>query len=64
VTTERYIADEDNHVVEVGRTRGRVVATGREFDVPETHVWTLESGKVVRFDAYIDTAHLRRALGL
>jgi ketosteroid isomerase-like protein len=38
VTTERYIADEDHHVAAIGRTRGHVVATGREFDVPETHV--------------------------
>jgi hypothetical protein len=64
VTTERFIADEDNHVVAIGRTRGHVVATGREFDVPETHVWTLKSGKVVRFEAYIDTPLMRKALGL
>jgi len=61
---ERIIDDEEGHVVQIGHTRGRVKATGREFDVPETHVWTVEGGKVTRYEAYIDTPKMREALGL
>ena len=61
---ERLIDDEEGHVVQIGRTRGRVRATGNEFDVPETHVWTVEDGKVIRFESYIDTPNMREALGL
>ena len=64
VDTERYIDDEEDHVVAVGRTRGRVLATGNRFDVPETHVWTMRDGKVVRFESYSDTKIMREALGL
>ncbi len=51
-------------MVQIGRTRGRVRATGNEFDVPETHVWTVEDGRVTRFESYIDTPKMREALGL
>jgi ketosteroid isomerase-like protein len=64
VEPERLIDDEEGHVVQIGRTRGRVRATGREFDVPETHLWTVEGGKVTRYEAYIDTPKMREALGL
>ncbi len=64
VETGRFIDDEEGHVVQMGRTRGRVRDTGREFDVPETHVWTVEGGKVMRFESYIDTSMMREALGL
>ncbi len=64
VEPERLIDDEEGHVVQIGRTRGRVRATGKEFDVPETHVWTVEEGRVIRFESYIDTPKMREALGL
>ncbi|HYH13408.1 MAG TPA: nuclear transport factor 2 family protein [Thermomicrobiales bacterium] len=64
VETERYIADEDGHVIAIGHTRGHVIATGEPFDVPEVHLWTVENGKVTRFESYIDTGKMRAALGL
>jgi ketosteroid isomerase-like protein len=64
VETERYNDDEEDHVVAVGRTRGRVLATGKRFDVPETHLWTIRDGRVIRFESYIDTKMMREALGL
>jgi uncharacterized protein len=63
VETGRFIDDEEGHIVQIGRTRGKVRATGRAFDVPETHVWTVRDGKVARFESYIDTALMRGALG-
>lgn len=64
VEPERLIDDGERHVVQIGRTRGTVRETGARFDVPETHVWTVEDGKVLRFESYIDTAKMRGALGL
>ena len=64
VTTERFIDDEDGHVVAIGVTEGHVVATGRRFEVPETHVWTVANGLVTKFESYIDTGAMRLALGL
>ena len=62
--SDQLIADGDGHVVQVGRTRGTVRATGAAFDVPEVHVWTVRDGRVQRFEVYLDTAAMRRALGL
>lgn len=64
VTTERFIDDQEGHVVSVGYTRGRALATGKEFDVPEAHVWTVKDGKLVRYESYIDTWRMREVLGL
>jgi ketosteroid isomerase-like protein len=61
VETEQFI-DAGNHVVQVGRTRGTAHATGKGFDVAEVHVWTLENGKVVRYEAYIDNPAMLAAL--
>jgi ketosteroid isomerase-like protein len=51
-----------DHVVQSGRTRGTVVATGAAFDVAEVHLWELRDGLVVRYDAYIDTPAMLEAL--
>lgn len=60
--TERLFADGSGHVVQVGRTRGVVRASGAPFDVPEVHVFTVSDGQVRRFEAYLDTAAMRAAL--
>jgi ketosteroid isomerase-like protein len=64
VVAQRYVADLDGHVVAAGQTRGRVLATGREFAVDEVHVWTIEDGAVRRFESYVDGSPMRAALGL
>ena len=64
VETGQFIDDEEGHVVQTGHTRGTVRETGARFDVPETHVWTVEDGKVRRFESYVDAAKMRAALGL
>jgi ketosteroid isomerase-like protein len=51
-----------DRVVAIGRTRGSVRGTGTPFDVRVAHVWTLKDGKAVRFEAYIDTPAMLRAL--
>jgi uncharacterized protein len=61
VATERMFTAGD-HVVQVGHTRGKVVANRASFDVAEVHVWELRDGKVVGFRAYIDTPAMIAAL--
>jgi hypothetical protein len=61
VEVER-IFEAGDHVVEVGRTRGTVNATGAEFDIAEVHIWELRDSKAVSFRAYIDTPAMLAAL--
>ena len=50
-------------VVAIGRSRGTVIANGNTFDIAVVHVWHLRDGKAVRFEPYIDTAAMLKALG-
>jgi ketosteroid isomerase-like protein len=46
----------------MGHTRGTVVGTGTEFDIPEVHRWTIRDGKAVRAHFAIDTPGMLAAL--
>jgi ketosteroid isomerase-like protein len=61
VTTEALFSADDE-VVQVGRTRGTVVATGATFDVAEVHRWTIRDGKAVAAHFAIDTPAMLEAL--
>jgi ketosteroid isomerase-like protein len=61
VTLESFI-DADDRVVALGRTRGKVNATGKSFDVPIAHVWTIQDGLVTRVEYYIDDPTMLAAL--
>jgi ketosteroid isomerase-like protein len=61
VTTEA-IFRADGDVVQVGRTRGTVVANGTAFDCAEVHRWTIRDGKAVRAHMSIDTPAMLDAL--
>ena len=62
VEIDRLIVAGDT-VVEVGRSRGRAVGSGRSFEVHEVHVWRVRDGRVVGMDAYVDNAAMLEALG-
>jgi 2-iminobutanoate/2-iminopropanoate deaminase len=49
-------------IVAMGRSAGRVRATGGRFDVRFAHVWTVRDGLITRFVAYVDTDALAGAL--
>jgi hypothetical protein len=49
-------------VIQFGRTRGTVRATGAPFDLPEVHRWTIRDGRVVAAVFAIDTAAMLEAL--
>ncbi len=53
-----------DHVIAIGYFHGRVKATGKELDAATAHVCTLRNGKIVRFEAYDDSASWLEALGL
>jgi ketosteroid isomerase-like protein len=52
-----------DQVVQYGRTAGTARASGRTFDIPECHVWTITDGLVSEVSYYIDTAAMLEALG-
>jgi uncharacterized protein len=59
---QQFLADRDTVVV-LGRYRSTVRSTGHTIDEPWVMVFTLEGGRVQRFDEYFDTAHTARAYG-
>jgi uncharacterized protein len=61
--TSDSIFEADGQVIQCGRTRGTVRASGKRFDVPEVHVWTLRDGLVVEAHFAIDTAAMLVVLG-
>jgi ketosteroid isomerase-like protein len=56
------IIDAGEHIVAVGHSRGRVKASGNAFEVAVVHVWTMRQGKALRFENYLDTPKMLRAL--
>jgi ketosteroid isomerase-like protein len=61
LTTEELISSGD-HVVQIGRTKGTVLATAIEFDTREIHVWGFKDGLVVSYQVYIDVPSMLAAL--
>lgn len=51
-----------DRVVAIGRTRGTVRGNGAVFDLRAVHIWQIVDGRVVRFEAYIDTPGMLAAL--
>ncbi|WP_182915833.1 nuclear transport factor 2 family protein [Massilia cavernae] len=47
---------EDDRVVVTGQGKWRVRSTGREYESPWVHIFTIRDGKVSRFDQYANTA--------
>jgi len=61
VTTDAMF-EADGDVIQCGRTRGTVVATGTPFDIAEVHRWTIRDGRAVRAHYAIDTPGMLAAL--
>ena len=62
VTPERS-HDLGQTVVVEGRYGGVYTATGKALDGQFCHVWTVEDGKVTKFQQYTDTARLKDVMG-
>ncbi|WP_378740693.1 nuclear transport factor 2 family protein [Nocardia brasiliensis] len=63
VTAEQLFAAGDD-VVQIGRTVGTTIPGGIEFDIPEVHLWHLRDGRIIGYDAYIDTPAMLTALAV
>ena len=57
---QQFIAEGDKVVV-TGEASWLAKPTGRTYDSPWVHVFTLRDGKVARFEAFYDTAASERA---
>lgn len=55
-----FIAEGDKVVV-LGDATWQVKSTGRSFDTPWAHAFIMRDGKVIRFEAFADTAAGERA---
>ncbi len=55
-----YCSDGDK-VVALGHYTSTVRATGKPIDTAAAHVFTIESGRVKRFHAFVDTAQVAGA---
>jgi uncharacterized protein len=58
--TDEFIGQDDK-VIMVGKYGATVNATGKRFEVPLVHVWTMQDGKVNRFILFTDTARVAEA---
>lgn len=50
-------------VVVEARYSGTYKATGQSIDTQVCHVWTVENGKITKFQQYVDTAAMQEAMG-
>jgi ketosteroid isomerase-like protein len=53
--SHEMLFEADGDVVQVGRTKGTVVATGVAFEIDEVHRWTIRDGRAVAAHFSIDT---------
>ena len=58
---EEFVGGGDTVVV-LGTYSGTYKATGKSFQAPFAHAWTMQNGKVARFRQYTDTVKVREAL--
>lgn len=56
------LLDAGSHAVGVGSYSATSKATGKSFNARVVHLWTVEDGKVVRFEQFADTAIVARAM--
>lgn len=60
LSADEFIAQDDK-VIMVGRYGATVTSTGKSFDLPLVHVWTVQNGRVKRFVNFTDTAKVAEA---
>lgn len=51
-----------DRVVVTGRYQGQHKKTGKKLDAQFAHHWTLQDGKIVRFQQYTDTAQAQQVV--
>ena len=56
--------DSGSVVTVEGRYAAKHNATGKEMDCQVCHVWTVEDGKITKFQQYVDTAKMQDVMGV
>jgi ketosteroid isomerase-like protein len=59
----REFIEAGDHIVVIARLHGKVRSNANSFDLTAIHIWTLRGSKAVRFEVYIETPTMLRALG-
>ena len=62
VVPEQFL-DAGDTVVMLGRYTGTFKATGQSMNPQVAHIWTLDGGKVARFQQLVDTLAVAKATG-
>lgn len=57
-----HIVAEGDLVAVFGRESGMVQATGRDYSIAWAHLWTLQDGRAVRFQDFLDGSTVAAAL--
>jgi uncharacterized protein len=57
------LIDAGEKVIMLGYYTGTYKATGKQILAQVVHIWTLEGGKAVKFQQYMDTKQLAEAVG-
>ncbi len=57
---KEFIADGDKVVV-LGSASGKIIPTGRDFEIDWVHIYTVDEGKITNFVEFFDTAEMERA---
>jgi uncharacterized protein len=60
--TIEAVFEADDEVIQMGRTKGTVRATGVPFDIAEVHRWRIRDGLAVRAHFTIDTPGMLEVL--
>ncbi len=55
--------DTGNVVIVEGRYAAKHRGTGKTLDCQVCHVWTVENGKITKFQQYVDTAQMQDVMG-
>jgi ketosteroid isomerase-like protein len=61
LNVEQFVADGDT-VVALGTYNWNRTGSGEPAEVKMAHVWTLDNGKIIRFQQHVDTAKERYLL--
>ena len=56
--------DAGDEVTVEARYTGTYKATGKSLDAQVCHVWTIDDGKVAKFQQYVDTGQLQEVMGV
>lgn len=54
--------DAGDSIIATGRYVGKNVLSGKEMNPQAVHIWTLTNGKIVKFQQFIDTLNVDKAL--